>query len=689
LTLSRLVFRALRKPPGVVARRFLHELSTQTERLAGPWRARRFHRRQLLRACSASDLDSLWHRLAERPYPARTQALDVTTYRRLCPGDEQRVLAAAEDALAHRVKLLGPDIVQLGPRIDWLSDYRTGVSWPRRYMRDIVYVNPDDESDVKVPWELSRLQWLIPAGQAYLLTRDERYAQAVRELLDDWIAANPCAQTVNWSSTIEAALRILSWTWFFKAFHDSSAWRDDGFRERFLCALYLHGDFTDRHLELSDVNGNHCTADASGLAFAGLFFGAGEGPKRWLSRAWSLLRAELPRQVYEDGVDFEASVPYHRLVAELFLLPALYREALGLDVPREYRERVTAMARFTTAYCRSDGSVPLWGDGDDARALPLGGQGLNDHRYLTGLVGAAWDVPDLKQAFSGDPSEVLWVLGPGAVESLPRSDGPPDPLPARAFPDGGFFVMRNAVDHVFVDCGRIGLADRGGHGHNDCLSFEAVLDGVHLVTDCGAFVYTRSFAERNRFRSTASHNTPLVDGQEINRFRPELLWDLENDARPELRRFESGQESDVFCGAHAGYRRLAEPVTPVRTIELDHGSHVLRVRDEFEGSGRHRLEIPLHLAPGVSARLQAPGLVELAAGGRSFRLVWQPTEAWSLSIGESRVSPSYGVAVPCVRLVWTRDGALDPALSVRIAPQETPRLPYHGGVSRRPGTFSR
>ena len=76
------------------------------------------------------------------------------------------------------------------------------------------------------------------------------------------------------------------------------------------------------------------------------------------------------------------------------------------------------------------------------------------------------------------------------------------------FGDGGFFVMRNAVDHVFVDCGRIGLADRGGHGHNDCLSFEAVLDGVHLVTDCGSFVYTRSFEERNRFRSTASHNTP-------------------------------------------------------------------------------------------------------------------------------------------------------------------------------------
>ena len=239
-------------------------------------------------------------------------------------------------------------------------------------------------------------------------------------------------------------------------------------------------------------------------------------------------------------------------------------------MPHAYRERVTAMARFTAAYGRADGSVPLWGDADDARALPLGGQGLNDHRYLAGLVGAAWDVADLEGAFGGDASEIFWLLGPAAVEALPRAERPPASPPSRAFPQGGFFVMRNAADHVFVDCGRVGLADRGGHGHNDCLSFEAALDGVHLVSDCGAFVYTGSFVERNRFRSTASHNTPRVDGQEINRLQPELLWHLQYDARPDLRRFETGPARDLFCGAHAGYRRLSEPVTPVRTIELDH-----------------------------------------------------------------------------------------------------------------------
>jgi len=373
--------------------------------------------------------------------------------------------------------------------------------------------------------------------------------------------------------------------------------------------------------------------------------------------------------VFPDGVDFEASVAYHRLVAELFLLPALYRRACALDVPAAYRERLVAMARFSAAYSRPDGSTPLWGDADDARALPLGRQALTDHRYLVGLVGAAFDVPELRDASAGSRGEAFWLLGPAAAESLPNAAMPPRPTRSTAFPDGGFYVLRNAADHVFFDCGPVGLAGRGGHGHNDCLAFEAVLDGVHLVTDCGAFLYTASFAERNRFRSTAYHNTPRVDAQEINRIQPDRLWSLENDARPDVRVFEAGAERGRLIGAHTGYRRLVPPVTPVRTIELDHASHSLLIHDSFEGSGSHRIEVPLHLASGVAASVRSAGVVELRAGGRCFKLEWEPSQTWALEIGTGRVSPSYGVVRPIVRLLFSREGPLEPPLSVRIAPE--------------------
>ena len=663
----RMLRRALRKPPGAIARRIAYEASAEAERFLAPRRGRAFDRRRLLQATGDPDLEALWQRLAARPYPAHARGVDAAEHRRLCPGDEERILAAADDAIAHRVRLLGSDTVELGPRIDWLRDFKSGVAWPRRYMRDIAYVNPGDTSDVKVPWELSRLQWLMPAGQAYLLTGDERYASGVRETLESWIASNPYAESVNWSTTMEVALRILSWSWLFRVFQASAAWAEARFRESFLCALYLHGDFTERHIETSDVNGNHFTADAAAMVFAGLFFGQGRDAERWLASGWSLLCRELPLQVFPDGVDFEASVAYHRLVAELFLLPALYRRACGLEVPARYRERLVAMARFTASYSRRDGGTPLWGDADDARALPLGRQALTDHRYLPGLVGAAFDVPELRVASAGPRGEAYWLLGPDAASSLPASATPPQPPGSAAFCDGGFYVMRNAVDHVFVDCGPVGLAGRGGHGHNDCLAFEAVLDGVPLVSDCGAFVYTASFAERNRFRSTAFHNTPRIDAQEINRLEPELLWSLADDARPELRAFETGPERDRLIGAHTGYLRLSAPVKPVRTIELEHARHALLVRDAFEGAGRHRFEVPLHLAPGVEASLRRPGVLELTSAGRRFAVTWEPADAWPLEIGQGRVSPSYGLAVPVVRLLWAREGASEPPLTVRFA----------------------
>jgi hypothetical protein len=277
----------------------------------------------------------------------------------------------------------------------------------------------------------------------------------------------------------------------------------------------------------------------------------------------------------------------------------------------------------------------------------------------------------LRNASAGSRSEAFWLLGPVAAARLPESETPPRPPGSRAFPDGGVYVMRNAVDHVFIDCGRVGLADRGGHGHNDCLGFEATLDGVHLVTDCGSFVYTAAFEERNRFRSTAFHNTPSVDHAEMNRIDPELLWLLHYDARPQVRHFETDAARDRFVGAHRGYERLQPPVTPVRTITLDHSAHALEIRDAFEGSGSHRVEIPLHLAIGVEAVELSPGLVQLRAAGRSFRLAWQPVAGWSLEIGSGRVAPSYGIALPIVRMAWTREGVLDPPLVVRITAEGT------------------
>jgi uncharacterized heparinase superfamily protein len=677
----------------VVAQVVLDQVKAHTERHLAPRRAAAFrHRATLLRALKAPSVEVLWQELARRPYPTWTSPIAPAACDAVCPGETARILTLAETALQQRVQLLGSGPIELGSRVDWHRDYKTGIAWPPAYALGIEYNNLDRPSDVKVPWEISRLQWLIPAGQAYLLTGDDRYARRVRDILDDWIAANPYAGSINWSCTLEPAMRIMVLTWFFQVFNRAEAWRDQSFRLRFLTTLFLHGDFTNRHVELSEVNGNHCTADAVALVCAGLFFGRGAAPRRWLNRGWQLLCAELPKQVNPDGVDFEASIAYHRFVTELFFMAARYREVCGENVPDWYRARIQAMAAFSTAYSGPDGNVPLVGDADDARVLPFGGQRLNDHRYLSGVIGAAWNVPSLLETMSGPRGEVLWQHGPDVAMTLPKQDEPVQPPQSTLFPEGGFCVMRNRRDHVFVDCGPVGFGGKGGHGHNDCLGFEAVLDGVRLVTDCGAFTYTGSPKDRDAFRSTASHNTPCIDGEEVNRFiAPNYLWQLHNDAAPSVRRWNAGSDCDVLCATHSGYERLGNPVRPVRTIVLDHAHHMVLIRDAFEGTGTHTIEIPIHLAPEVSVKLVREREFELTAGDRRFSLIWAE-RSWSVDVTECRVSPSYGVAVPSVRLSWKRQGRVDVPLTLAIMPAEckpvigNPVFWYGALVNTRPAS---
>jgi hypothetical protein len=658
-TLLDKIRRGLRKPPGYLLERLLQETHGQVERYRAPRRAARVRASDLARMAGHADVSSWWAELAGRQYMAQT-VMDRTALEALCPGDVGAILVDAERAVAREVDLLGSGSVNLGKPIDWTKDYKTGLSWPNAYCRDIAYSNLERPSDVKFPWEISRMQWLIPAAQAFALTGEERFAAAVRDVIDEWIEANPYACSVNWACTMDVAIRAMTWTWLFHALHASQAWSDDGFRGRFLRSLWFAGDFTARHLEKSDINGNHYTADAAGLVFTGLFFGGTGEPAAWARQGWDILCEELPRQVYADGVDFEASVPYHRLVQELFLYPALYRSAQGLEISADYRRRLVAMAQFTEAYSRADGSVPLWGDADDARALPFRQKPVNDHRYLPALAGLVFDVPALVEAFSGPRSEVVWLLGPAAAQRLTNRPTGVLSQKSSAFREGGFYVLRNDVDHVFVDCGPLGLAGRGGHGHNDLLSFEAVLDGEHLVSDCGAYLYTASMAERNLFRSTALHNTPRINGEEINRFiRPDFLWLLHNDAAHALEVFEPDQAKDRLVVAHDGYCRLDSPVLVRRTFELDHASHSLLIADELYGSGEHAVEIPLHLAIGVRAELTAGGAI-LISRGRRFLVTFTSPAPWGLTIEPARVSPTYGVAVPTLKLLFQRTGLLAP-----------------------------
>jgi hypothetical protein len=653
VTLERLR-RAARRSPRYLAWRAYEAARWRTRR---PWSKlypRWLTEQRLLSVCGAGDIDTLWHDLARAPF-----FIDHTNRRTVAHGFDAayagaraEVIRRADAFVRHEFDLLGSGPRDLGPRLPWLTDFKTGREWPLEYCTDIDYNELDRPTDVKVPWELSRCQHFTQLGQAYWLTDDDRYAAEFVAEVTDWIQANPFSRGVNWACAMDVALRAVSWIWGFHFFADAPACADRAFRAAFLRALFLHGEFIVKHLEKADLNGNHYLCDGVGLVFLGGFFKRAYPARRWLELGRSIVEQEIFAQTTGDGVDFEMSTAYHRLVLEAFVTSYLLLRRHGQDPPPECWARLARMCEFVAAYTKPDGRVPLFGDADDGRIQRLGEQEIGDHRYLLSTAAVVFARPDFKAAASRCWQETFWLAGPDAVDEFLRLPAHTRPQRSVAFSEGGFYVLRSRAAHVVVDCGPVGFGNRGGHGHNDILSFELFLNGFNVVTDCGAYLYTASREWRNRFRSTAFHNTVQVGDEELNRFLgPDALWQLHYDAVPVEPVLQHAERGDCFRGGHRGYERLPNPIGHTRRIAVDAREPRVVVSDRIDGVGTHSLVWRFHLDPNVEAARDGYD-VRLSHGEAGVWLLPGATPHLELSFEAGWVSPSYGVKIPTTVVVW-------------------------------------
>jgi hypothetical protein len=636
--------RALSLPPRHVAYRLYEESLRCTRR---PWshvRPSLLTEGRLLRLTGCQSVNTLWERQLGEPFFLDVRRRDeiVDMFKRRFPDAADEIVRRADRVLRHEFDLLGSGPRVFGPELPWHEDFKTGRRWPNQYWRTIEYNELDQPTDVKVPWELSRCQHFTTLGQAYWLTNDEKYAREFVAEISHWLHTNPWAHSVNWACAMDVALRAMSWLWAFYFFGRSATCADPGFRFTLLKALYLHAEFVADNVERADVNGNHYLADGVGLIFLGTFFRDSAGGPQWLRAGRDIVVPEIFNQITEDGVDFEMSTAYHRLVFEGFCTAYVLLRHGGVPVPDEAWQRLARMCEFVQAYLKPDGSIPLIGDADDGRMQQLGTQPINEHRYMLSTGAVLFERADFKASARRYWDETFWLLG---VDSASKFDALPQTAvseESRAFPQGGYFVLRSPDAHAIIDCGEVGMRGRGGHGHNDILSFELFLNGMNVVSDCGSYLYTASREWRNRFRSTAFHNVVQVDGEESNRFiSPDHLWLMHYDARPVDPRWASADDVVAFAGGHLGYDRLSSPVRTYRTVVLDRRVPRFVVLDRLEGSGIHRLQWRFHLDRHLSVE-QVGNDLRLQRAGREVWLL--PTDCdGPIDLAPGWVSPSYGV----------------------------------------------
>ena len=546
----------------------------------------------------------------------------LATLERDVPRWRERVLADADRICAHVVRLLGADEVDLGRSIPWHEDVLNDFAWnPRTFYKQVPV--PYDRADLKVPWELARCQHLATLGMAYTASGDERYAREVVAQIDDFIAANRPGYGVNWMSTMDVAIRAANWLWAVELVADSDAVTDE-FLTTFLASLVTHGRHIAENVSVYDggVTTNHTVADYAGLTYLGLMLPDIAAAEGWADAGIGGLAACMERHVSADGVDYENSISYHRLVTEMYLDALVLADRNGRAFPAAYRESLERMVEFVLHYTRPDGLAPLVGDSDDGRWHLLAdyfGWEPRDHRHLMGVAAHVFGREDFAAAAAGCPAaveEAAWITGPDAADALGSAVSSPA-VGSRAFAEGGRYVMRHGDSHALVSTDEVGTGGFGNHKHNDILGFELCLGGRPVAVDCGTYLYLRDRQMRDALRSTRAHNTLVIDGREQNEMTD--TFRMRRIARVQVHDWQTGPDRDVL---DASYELGDEPgsVRHRRRIGFLKDRAAWLVVDTIDGPGEHDVESFLHLAPGFSvaegageANRRAPDLTRVIA----------------------------------------------------------------------------
>jgi hypothetical protein len=540
----------------------------------------------------------------------------------------------AEDGVAHRFDVLGSGPIEHGERIEWHADPLTRHLWPSGFYQDIVVRQLG--SDPKLPWELSRGHHLLALARAAALFRDERFANAFERDLTSWLDANPVGIGINWTCAMEVAIRAINWVFSLAALQPFRP-LPPLLRERVVRSLQSHGRHVEGNLEGSPLlRGNHYLADVTGLFVLGNVLDGDPAAARWRALGRRALEREACAQIGDDGVGFEASLPYHGLALELFLVAQATAQRAGEPFSCRFEDRLRAMLAVSAGVRHPQGRMPQIGDSDSGRILPAGSRREATHDNLLWLGAALLG----ERQLDGDPDpEVAWTLGLDAwhrAASVPVAE-----RTLRAFPVSGVYVLAGGGAHCVVRCGRVGQNGRGGHAHNDLLSFELSLGGEPIVVDPGTFAYTSDPTLRDLFRSTGMHSTVRLDGEEQRPLPPGDVFRLPETAAPSVHAASLAGPVARVVGSHRGYQRLDPGAVHRRTFELDRTTGVLTIEDELLGTGTRLVESFVHLAPEVRVK-RVGGALALERG--DARLVLQISGLDELEVVDGLHSEQFGVA---------------------------------------------
>lgn len=503
----------------------------------------------------------------------------------------------------------------------WNCDPKTGIEAPLTSGKLLNYRDPRLVGEIKYLWEMNRHLHLVTLAQGYALTREPGHLATLKRHLESWFEACPPGRGPNWSSALEAGIRLINWSIAWQLAGSAAApffVGDEGasFKRRWLDSVYEHARFIRGYFSQHSSANNHLIGEAAGLYIASVTWPCWPSLRGWRQVAREILEREALLQSSADGVNLEQAVCYQQFVLDFLLLALLAGRSVGERFSAAYQQRLQAQLVFLASIMDADGNVPMIGDCDDGAVTRLA-QSASYSPYRSLLASGALLFGDaaLKSKAGGLDDKTRWLFGSGAEEQFarlgaPREPQPPRELPRRAFPVGGYYILGCDFEspeeiRLVADAGPLGYRGIAAHGHADALAFTLSLGGLEFLIDPGTYAYHGGGEWRAYFRGTAAHNTLRIDGLDQSETGGDFMWVRHARAACDL--WESSAATDIFEGWHDGYLGLADPVLHRRRITLDKRARRVVIEDRLRMSGGHEVELFFHCDERCTVQRTAEG----------------------------------------------------------------------------------
>ena len=313
-------------------------------------------------------------------------------------------------------------------------------------------------------YNLHYFEYLFTLVKSYKETGNGQYLDKVKGIIQAWIRQNSRQNGgVGWDP-YPSALRLTNWLSVYAHLKQEFD-EDENFHNSFVDSIWNQYDCLAHHLE-KDLLGNHYFEDLKALILCALFF----KDEKMLTKALAEFRKQCHEQILPDGMHFELSPMYHKIILEDVMRVAAALRGAGR---KSIEIESCLQPMLDVAYSLEEGleRIPLFND-----------CGNNVAKSLDALCKAAKSQFGLKPDYKDK------------------------------FPDSGYYIFKKGDIKLIVDAGQPGPAYLPGHAHCDAMSFELFKDGKPVIVNCGTYAY--QCEERAFFRSTAAHNTVQVEGVE-------------------------------------------------------------------------------------------------------------------------------------------------------------------------------